>query len=94
MPVVEKYRAVRDFTFNGKPYKAGEAIARDAIVSVEPHKEGTLLRTRFIEAVGFSDNDLGRKSKPELVEYARTLGLSVDPNWLKADLIDAIRGET
>ena len=91
--MTEAYRAMRDFTFNGRHISAGDRVERAWIVGVAPEKEGTLLRTRFIEAVGFTGDDLGRKSKPELVEFARTLGATVDPNWRKADLIEAIRGE-
>jgi hypothetical protein len=32
-------------------------------------------------------------TKSDLVELGRTVGATVDPNWRKADLIEAIEGE-
>jgi hypothetical protein len=92
MAVAEKYRVTRDLKFNGRNFKRGDAIDRAYIVAVAPEKEGTLLRTRFIELAPHQ-RDLSKMRKPELVELARTVGLAVDPNWLKSDLIEAIEGE-
>ena len=91
----EAFKALRDFTFNGRKIAKGDRVERSWLVAAAPEKEGTLLRTRFIEAVGFREpDDLEKKTKAELVDFARTVRAKVDPNWRKADLIEAIRGET
>jgi hypothetical protein len=92
MAVAEKYRVVRDFKFNGRDFQRGDAIERAYIVAVAPEKEGTLLRTRFIELAPHQ-RDLSKMTKSDLVELGRTVGATVDPNWRKADLIEAIEGE-
>jgi len=90
--MVEKYRVTRDFKFNGRQFARGDAIDRAYIVNVDPAKEGTLVRTRFIELAPHQ-RDLSKMTKTELVEFGRNIGATVDQNWVKADLIDAIESE-
>ncbi len=90
--IVEKYRVVRDFKFNGRNFERGDAIDRSYIVDVAPEKEGTLVRTRFIELAP-EMRDLTKMTKADLVEFGRTIGADVDPNMVKSVLVDAIESE-
>ena len=94
MPVVEKYRVRQSFKWLGKQYQPGDAISRDTILSdaqVGESKLGTLQRVRFIEPDP-QTRPLDKMTKSELVEYAREVGASVDPNWRKSDILEEIEG--
>lgn len=90
MVAAEKYRALRSFTFNGRKFETGDAIARSYILEVAPEKEGTLLRTGFIEAPNFTGSYLSRRKKDELVDFAETVGARVSSAWRKDEIIEAI----
>lgn len=93
MPVVEKYRVRQSFKWLGVQYKPGDAISRETILSdanVGESKLGTLQRVRFIEPDP-QTRSLDKMTKSELVEYAREVGASVDPNWRKSDVLEAIQ---
>lgn len=98
MAIVEKYRVRRPLTFNGRKFDRGDAIARSYICEVDPSKEGSLLRTGFLEPdhVRTGDPDaLDTLTKVELVDYARTVGIEGPiGSWRKADLVDAIKEAT
>lgn len=92
MPVIEKYRVRQPFKWLGTQYEAGDAISRDTILSDEQvgaSKLATLQRVRFIEPDP-QTRSLDKLTKAELVDYAREIGATVDPNWLKADVREAI----
>lgn len=92
MAVVEKYEVLRTLKFNGRDFERGDAIDRAYIVSVAPEKEGTLVRTGFI-GLAPHQRDLNKMTKAELVDFGRDIGATVDHNWRKDDLIDAIESE-
>lgn len=91
MPVAEKYRALRDFKFNERKFKRGDAISRDYILSTNPEKLGTLQRAKFIGLDPLT-RPLDKMTKVELVEYGREVGADVDQRMTKAELREAIKG--
>lgn len=91
MAVAVKYRAVRGFKFNGRRFEKGDAIDRAYIVDVAPEKEGTLLRTRFIELP--PQNQIRDMDMAGLREFARTVGISGVLPRRKDDLIAEIESE-
>jgi len=89
---VTKYRVLRDFKFNGRDFARGDAIDRDYIKSVAPHKEGTLLRTRFIDLP--PTRDIDGMSKSALVDHAQAVGAEFSPSWRKDEILEAVEEAT
>ena len=89
--MVTTYRATRDFKFNGRQILKGDAVKKSALAAVDPSKEGTLLRTRFIELP--PQAAAANMNKAELVDFAGTLGVSVSSSWRKDEILEAIEGE-
>jgi len=79
-----------NFRFNGKLYDKGDPISVDEILSVNPGKLGTLVRTRTV--VEPPDRELAGMKKDELIDYAHSLEVTVSSSWTKADIIEAIEG--
>ena len=88
---VTTYRATRDFKFNGRQILKGDPVKKAALAAVDPSKEGTLLRTRFIELPPQSAAE--NMNKAELVDFAGTLGVSVSSSWRKDEILEAIESE-
>ena len=88
---VTTYRATRDFKFNGRQIHQGDAVKAATINAVDPSKEGTLLRTKFIELP--PQAAAAKMTKAELVDFAGTLGVSVSSSWRKDDILEAIESE-
>jgi len=92
MAVAEKYRAKRPFKFNGRQIEQGDSVERDYILKVSPEKLRVLQVTGFIELDPVT-RPIGKMSKADLVDYGREVGADVNPNMVKADLVEAIESE-
>jgi len=89
--MVTTYRATRDFKFNGRQINQGDPVDRATIVKVDPSKEGTLLRTKFIELP--PQNKVAGMNKAELVDFAASLGVAVSSSWRKNEILEAVESE-
>ncbi len=91
---VEKYRVEHAMKWKGAPYARGDSLSRDMILSdiqVGKSKLATLLRLGWLVPDPVT-RPLDKMTKAELVDHGRDMGVDVDQNMVKKDLIAAIEG--
>lgn len=95
MAVAEQYRVNRGFKWMGTQYERGDSISRATILSnkqVGEARLGSLQRIGHIELDPVT-RPIDKMLKADLIDYGREIGAEVSQKMLKADLIEAIRGE-
>lgn len=89
---VDTFRVNRsELRWNGSLYGYGDTLTRDQILSVNPSKLGTLLRTKTI-VEDERGTPLDSRTMADLRDLARDVGIEGPLPRAKADLISEIEG--